>query len=138
MGRLFVFNSDNSARYLTQHHIELANLPKSKPQAFSDLEAFGLGASLNGNKLSTIPGDLVTEFTINREVKVRDGPMRGGYSTYNDFENDFILNSHMFAKLRKELKNSVDLKADSKHKESSTQREIKKHEEQIAVLTRSL
>ena len=30
---------------------------------------------------SNIHGDLIAETTSNREVKVRGGPMRGGYST---------------------------------------------------------
>ena len=34
--------------------------------------------SLTRRKLSTIPGDLVTEVTVNREVKIRGGPLRGG------------------------------------------------------------
>ena len=80
---------------------------------------------------------MVTEVTINREVKVRGGPMRGGYSTTIDAENDFILNSHILTKLRKELKNKMNLKTDCNHKES-TPGDFKKHEEQIAGLVGSL
>ena len=58
----------------------------------------------------TIPEDLVNEKTINREVNVRGGPMSGGYSTVADAENDFILNSHILAKLRKEFKNKMILR----------------------------
>ena len=134
---LFAFNHQNYARYLTQHHVELTNLSIAKPQAFSDLETIGLGASLSGNTFSTIPGDLVTKVAINRQVKVRGGPMGGRYSTSINAENDFILNSHVLAKLRKELKNKMSLKTDSNHKES-TPGEIKKHEEQIPGLTGSL
>ena len=75
---LFACNHQNYARYLTQHHVELTSLSITKPQSFSDLETFGLGASRSENKILTIPKKLVTEVTINREVKVRDGPMRGG------------------------------------------------------------
>ena len=88
-----------------------------KHKAFSDLEIFGLGASLIVNKFSTIPGDLFTEVTINRQVKVKSGPMRCSYSTSIDAETDFILNFHILAKLRKELKNKMNLKTDSNHKE---------------------
>ena len=102
----------NYARSLTQHHVELTNSSMAKPQAFSDLKTFGLVASLSGNKFSTIPGDLVNEVTINREVKVKGGPMRGGCSTSIDAENDFILNSHILAKLRKELKSKINFKTD--------------------------
>ena len=85
----------------------------------------------------TIPGDLVNEEAINREVIVRGGPVSGGYSTSIDTENDFILNSHILAKLRKEFKNKMNFKTDSNFKEP-TPGEIRKHEEQIARLIRSL
>ena len=67
----------------------------------------------------TIPGDLVNEETINREVIVRGGPMSGGYSTSVDAENDFILNSHILARLRKEIKKKMNFKTDSNFKEST-------------------
>ena len=133
---LFAFNHLNYTQYLTQHHVELTNLSIAKLQTFSDLETFGLGASLSGNKFPTISGDLVKEVTITREVKVIGGPMRVGYSTKNA-KNDFILNYHILAKLRKELKNKMNLKTVSNHKES-TPGAIKKHEEQIAGLIGSL
>ena len=53
----------------------------------------------------TIPGDSVNEEAISREVIVRGGPMSGGYSTSVDAKNDFIVNSHILAKLWKEFKN---------------------------------
>ena len=43
----------------------------------------------------------------------------------------------MLAKLKKELKNKMNLKTESNHKES-TSREAKKHEEQIAEVFGSL
>ena len=76
----------------------------AKPQAFPDLKILLLGASLSRNKFLTIPGDLINEGTINREVIVRGGPVSAGYSTSIDTENDFILNSHILAKLKKNLK----------------------------------
>ena len=134
---LFAFNHQNYSQYLTQHHVEFTNLSITKSQAFSFLETFDLGARPSGNKFSTIPGDLVTEVTITRKVKVGGGPMRGGYSPSIDAKNDFILRSDILAKLRKELKNKMNLKTVSNHKES-TPIEIKKHEEQIAGLIGSL
>ena len=95
-----------------------------------DLEIFGPGVNLSVNKFSTIPGDLVTEVAIYKEVKDRAGPMRGGHSASINAEN-FILNSHMLPKRKKELKNKMNLKTESYHKESSPG-ENKKHEEQIA------
>ena len=85
----------------------------------------------------TSPGDLVNEETINREVIVRGGLMSGGYSTSIDVENDFILNSHILAKFRKEFENKMNFKTDSNFKESRPG-EIRKQEEQIARLTGSL
>ena len=38
-----------------------------------------------------------------------------------DTENDFILNYRILVKLRKELKNKINLKTDSNHKESATE-----------------
>lgn len=76
---------------MTQHHGESANLSTSKPQAFSDLETFGLIAISNGNKVSNILEE--TEITISREVKVKDGLLKGGCSTSIDTEKDFILNT---------------------------------------------
>ena len=132
----FAFSHQNYVRYLNQHHVELTNLSFTKPQAFSNLEIFGPGDRLSGNKFSTIPGDLVTEVAIYREVKVRGGPVRGGHSVSINAEN-FILNSHMLVKLKKELKKKMNLKTESNHKES-TPGKIKKHEEQIAELIGSL
>ena len=109
----------------------------AKPQAFLDLKILVLGASLSRNKSLSIPEDLVNEETINGEVIVRGGPMSGSYSTSTDAENSFILNSHILAKLRKELKNKMNFKTDSNFKKS-TPSEIRKHEDQIATLIGSL
>ena len=67
----------------------------------------------------TISGDLVVAVTVNREVKVRGGPMRGGYSTSVEAVDDSILNTHAFEKLRRVLKNRVNGKTSTNHKEFS-------------------
>ena len=54
---------------------ELHSIAKS--QAFLVLKILVLGASPSRNISLTIPGDLVNEETITREVNVRGGPMRG-------------------------------------------------------------
>ena len=54
-----------------------------------------------------------------------------------DAEDDFILNSHILAKLRKEFKNKINVETNSNFKES-TPGEIRKHEEQIARLIGNL
>ena len=110
------------------HRVELINLPSKNRSACKNLQACGIGASLSSKYFSAIPADLVTEVTINREGKVREGPMRGGYSASFDAENDFVLNSHILAELQKELKCKMRLKTASTHKEA-TYEEMQKHEE---------
>ena len=48
------------------------------------METIDLGDRYSGNKCLTIPGDLGTKATINREVKVIGGPMRSGHNTSID------------------------------------------------------
>ena len=111
---MFEFNHQNYSQYLTTHHVELTNLfPSKNPAAYKNLQTYGLGASFSGKRFSTIQGDLVIEVTINREAKVRGVPMIGGYSTSFDAENGFVLNSHILAELRKELKSKMKLKTAS-------------------------
>ena len=87
-----------------------------------------MGASLSRRKFSTIPGDLVTEVTVNREVKIRSGHMRGSYSTTLEAVDDFILNTHALAKLRRGLKSRMNVKTSSSHKEfSHGQKKIHEH-----------
>ena len=45
--------------------------------------------------------------------------MRGGCSSSFDTENDFLLNSHILAKLRKDLKSKMRLKTASAHEEAN-------------------
>ena len=49
--------------------------------------ANGFGGFMSGEPFSTIHGDLITDTTINREVKVRGGSMRGDYSTSEETIN---------------------------------------------------
>ena len=72
------------------------------------LKTYEMEASLTGRKFSSIPGDLVTEVTANREVKIRGGRMRDGYSTSVEAVDDFILNTHALANLWRVLKNSIN------------------------------
>ena len=85
----------------------------------------------------TIPEGLVNDETINREIIVKGGPMSSSYNSAIDAENDFILNSHILVKLRKEFTKKKNFKTDSNFKES-TPGEIRKHEEQKARLIGSL
>ena len=59
---------------------------------------------MSGEPFSTMQGDLITEVTINRKVKVRGGPMMGGYSTSDKKNDTFIKTTHAMAKVRSKLK----------------------------------
>lgn len=72
-------------------------------------------AGLTGRKLSTFPGDLDTEVTISPEVKIRGGPC--GYSKSLETVDDFKLNTHVSAKLRRAQKNRMNVKTSDNHKE---------------------
>ena len=78
-----------------------------------------MGVSLTGRKSFTIPGDLVTEVTVNREVKIRDGPKRGGYRTSVEAVDDFILKTRALEKPLGALKSRMDVKTSCNHKEFS-------------------
>lgn len=52
---------------------------------------------------STIHRDLITEVKIHSKVKVRRGPMMGGYSTSGQTNDAFIKRGHFMAKARSKL-----------------------------------
>ena len=64
-------------------------------------------------------GDLITEVTINRKVKVRGAPMMDGYSTSDNKNDTFIKTTHAMAKVRSKLKEQVNLLSSCVHKELS-------------------
>ena len=119
---LIRLHSQAHSDFLPQHHVELTNLSFTKPQAFSDLETSSPGDGLSGNKSSTIPGDLVTQVAINRDVKIMGDPMRGGHSASINAENDFIRNSHMLAKLKKRIVKQNEFKNRLKPQRINTER----------------
>ena len=92
--KCFAFNHINYSRYLTAQRIQIY-----KKEAWEDLLKEGFGGLLSGSTFSTIHGDLITECTINREVKVRGGPMRGGFSTSEAANDTFVKTSHVMAKI---------------------------------------
>ena len=77
----------------------------------------GFGGSMSGEPIATIHGDLITETTSNREVKVRGGPMRGGYSTSEKTTDALIKTSHLMAAIRRKLKEKLSYVPSSAHKE---------------------
>jgi hypothetical protein len=81
----------------------------NQKDAWDDLVQSGFGGSISGEPFSTINGDLITEITINREVKVRGRPIQGGYSTSEQTTDTFIKTSHIMAKLRATLKETLNI-----------------------------
>ena len=84
-----------------------------------------------------IPGRFSTRGHNQQEVKIRGGPMRRGYGTNIDAQNDFVLKSHILAKLPKELKSIMRLKSASTRKEA-TYGEMERPKEQIQSLLKNL
>ena len=115
--KCFAFNHINYARYLTIQHVNFGKIQIEKPTAWEDLLNDGFGGSITGQSFSTIHGDLITETTINREVEVRGGPMRGGYSTSFEANDAFIKTSHLMAKIRGKLKEKLNVLSSTVHKE---------------------
>ena len=115
--KCFAFDHPNYCRYLTAQHVNLSALSTQKSETWEDLLANDFGGSMSGELFSTIHGDLITETTINREVKVRGGPMRGGYSTSEENTDAFIKTSHIMATVRSKLKEKLAYVTSSAHKE---------------------
>ena len=81
--KCFTFNHVHYVRYLTAQHVHFDRMQIYKSDTWEDLVKNGFGGSLTGHPFST-------ETTINREVKVRGGSMRG-FST-SEATNDQSLN----------------------------------------------
>ena len=114
--QLFAFGNPNHSRYLTYQHTLLEIHRISNTSIWKNLKKNGFGGSLTGDKFSTKHGNLIIEMTVNREVKFRGGPMKGGYSIDLDAMNIFVKNSHLLAKLQSALKERIHLLTSSKHK----------------------
>ena len=112
---LFAFIAINYSRSLTYHNFELQTLKHNISSTYIQLKTYQMGAGLTGRKLSTFPGDLDTEVTINPEVKIHGGPC--GYSKSLETVDDFKLNTHVSAKLRRAQKNRMNVKTSDNHKE---------------------
>ena len=93
---LFAFNLQNYSRYLTYHHFEFQALKHKHFSAYEQLKIYEMGASLTERKFLNIPEDLVTVVTASREVKIPGGPVQGGYSTFVEAVDGFILNKHTY------------------------------------------
>eukprot|EP00794_Sanderia_malayensis_P002977 gene2977-3431_t len=117
--KCFAFDHVNYSRYLSAQHVNLQSIKINNPAAWEDLELNGFGGSLKGKPFSTIHGDLITEVTINREVKVRGRPMQGGFSTNERTTDAFIKTSHIIANIRGKLKEKLNVLTSSVHKETT-------------------
>ena len=96
----------------------LSNLHLENPGTWEELIKEAFGGRLNDQPFSTEHRDLIIETTINREVKVCDGLMQGGYSTNLSGVNKFVKNTHLLAKLRAAMKKKLRVLTLSKHKET--------------------
>ena len=135
--KLFAFGHPNYSRYLTYQHVMLQMLEKTNPEAWESLVEEGFGASRTANPFSAIHGDLMIETTINREVKVRGGPMQGGYSTNIESMNKFVKTSHLMAKVRSTFNEKLHQLTTSVHKET-TPGSKKEHERVVIRLVDAL
>eukprot|EP00794_Sanderia_malayensis_P005788 gene5788-6486_t len=117
--KCFAFDHVNYSRYLSAQHVNLQSIKINNPAAWEDLELNGFGGSLTGKPFSTIHGDLIAEVTINREVKVRGGPMQYGFSTNERTTDAFIKTSHIIANIRGKLKEKLNVLTSSVNKETT-------------------
>ena len=76
----------------------------------------GVGGSMIGEQFSEIHTDLITETTINRDVKVRDHPMGRGYSTSERTIDNFIKTSHLMAAIQRKFKEKLSHMTSFSHK----------------------
>ena len=135
--KCFAFDHVNYARCLTFQHVYLETIQDRQKDIWDDLLANGFGGSLSGQAFSTIHGDLITETTINKETKVRGGPMRGGFSTSEETNDAFIKTSHLMAKIRSALKEKLNVLTTSVHKEVTPGARLR-HDRIVGSLKRTL
>ena len=103
-GLCFAFDHPNYARYVSYQHVYLRNLKDVNREAYNDLVKKGFGASITGQRFSSIHGDLVTEY-FNRTTKGTSGPFRAGYSRDTDAVNRWVKTIHIHSKLKEDFKN---------------------------------
>ena len=115
----------------------MQEIQSEQTEVWSDLLVNGFGGLVSGKPFSTIHGDLINETTINREMKVRGGPMQGGFSTDEKAVDSFVKTSHIMAGIRVKLKERTKVLTKSVHKET-TAGEITKHELMIKSLVTQL
>ena len=90
-----------------------------------------------GNNSQQYRENLIAETTTNVDVKVRVGPMHGGYSTSERKTDNFIKTSHMMAAIREKLNKKLWYMTSSAQKEVSPG-SWSKHENTVWDLTNQL
>ena len=113
----FPLEYPNYCRDLTAHHVNPLALPTQKYESWEDFLTNGFVKSISGEPFSTIYGDLMTEATLNWEVKIRGRPMRGGYSTSEETTDTFLKTSHIIATIKSKLKEKFTYVISPAHKE---------------------
>ena len=134
--QLFAFDHQNYSRYLTYQHLLFTDYKKSNSKIFQDLKSRGFGASYLQNTFSAVHGDLVTEH-YNRETKVNAGPFRLGFSTSLTMTNKWVRNIHLHAKMRTAMRDKLNIKLSSTHKEV-TDSGKKLHQKHVYSLKKKL
>ena len=114
--QVFALDHQNYSRYLTFQHVFLTDLKSSNNKAYQGLSERGYGANYSGEKFATVHGDFVTEYFI-RETKGTASPFRSGYSTNVDTTNKWVKTVHIHAKLRLAMRDKLNIKTTSTHKE---------------------
>ena len=127
----------NYSRYLAFQHVNLDNVKRRNKPAWDELIENGFGGSISGQPFLTIHGDLITGTPINREVKVRGGPMQSGYSTTDRTTDSFIKTSHLMTSIRAKLKDRLAVMTESVHKEITVGARVK-HECTVSGLVTQL
>ena len=113
---VFAFDHQSYSRYLGYQHHLLNDMKKKNTRAFQEIKLRGFGANYTGSKFASVHGDLVTEY-FNRETKGKAAPFSLGYSTDIELVNKWVSNTHIHAKLRMKMRDKLNMKTSSTHKE---------------------
>ena len=129
--KCFAFGHQNYTRYISFKHVQLQDIESKGEEAWNDLMVNNYrGGSVAGKQYSNIHGNLITETAINRDVKIRGGPMQGELCTDEKVVDNFVKTNHLMATVRAEMKERLDVLTQSVHKETAIGA-INKHEAMV-------
>ena len=109
----FAFNHQNYARYCSYQHVFLQNMCTENEKAFQHLSERGFGASVSGERFTSIHGYLITEL-FNKLTKDTAGPFHAGFSTDISAVNTWLRIINVHCKQREKFRNIVAFKTSSK------------------------